>query len=134
MKKINDRMNRFILVFFVLAIGIFLISCNNQNIDLINNEEQKREAFNQILNNPALHSEFMMEMRNNREAMNRTLQDRDFTNNIFNPENIDFMREHNPGMDTMMIDNVRTRIQTDTVFQQEFNRRMEILPGPGSNR
>jgi hypothetical protein len=130
----KDRMRKFVPVLLVLIIGISLISCNNQNVDLVNNEEHKRQAFNQILNNPALHSEFMMEMRNNREAMNRALQDHDFTGSIFNPENIDFMREHNPGMDTMMIDNIRTRIHTDTIFQQEFNRRMEMLPAPGRNR
>ena len=112
---------------FIAALAILAVSCtrNPQEIDLVNNTAHKHQAFMQILNNPQLQDEFFSELQKNKEAINRLMQNHDFTDELFNRDNMNYMWKHNPRIDTAVIDNVTTRILTDTVFKNEFNRRME---------
>ncbi len=121
---------------FIVVMIFFTTGCtrDTQKIDLLNNDAHKRQAFNQILNNPELQNEFFMELLDNKEAMNRMMQDSDLTGKLFNRENMNYMWEQNPGMDTTVIDNVTTRMHTDTVFMNEFQRRMERGTPTGTSR
>lgn len=111
----------------ILAGGIFTVGCGdmNQEIDLVNNEEQREEVFNQILTNRELSNEFLMEMRNSPDAMTWAMENSDFTHSMFGEENMNHMWDSNPGMDTMMINHMNNRMDRDTGFEREFNHRME---------
>ena len=107
---------------FILSAG-----CDQQlqEIDLVNNEAHKHQAFNQILDNPELHQEFMVKLMSNEEAMNRMMRDRKFTSEYFSEKNMNYIWDQNPGIDTTVIDNVTTRMHTDTNFMKKFDSRME---------
>ncbi len=121
-KNLNPA-GMFMLALFV---AFFAISCdNNDNVDLVNNEEQRQEAFNQILNNQKVYNDFMTEMRSNPQAMNWMMENRDFTNEMFRDENLNYMNEHNPGMNNMMMNHMTNRMDSDTAFERQMNTRIE---------
>jgi hypothetical protein len=66
-----------------------------------------------------------MELKNNKESMSRLMNDREFTGELFSRENLKYIWEQNPSMDSAVIDNVTTRMHTDTNFMEEFHRKME---------
>ncbi len=94
-------------------------------IDLVNNEAQKWQAFNQILNNPKLQKELLFELRNDSLAFKNMMQDHDFTRKFLSKENMNYLWDINPGIDTFIIDNVTTRMHTDTNFYNAFEYKME---------
>jgi hypothetical protein len=110
----------------LLLMAIFFAACTNRNnqVDLIRNDAQMEQAFQQILTNTELFEEFMNELGGNPEAINRMIRNRDFASSMFSRENMNYLWEHHPGMDTAVIDNVTTRMLTDTAFHNQFNRRM----------
>lgn len=112
---------------FFAAVFIFSAGCTQQSqeIDLVNNEAHKHQAFNQILDNPELQKEFMVKLMNDEEAMKRMMRDQEFTGEFFRKENMNYIWDQNPGMDTTVIDNVTTRMHTDTNFMKKFDSRME---------
>lgn len=115
------------LSLIVSTIVVFSVGCNqrSQEIDLANNESHKHQAFTQILNDPQLQKEFMGQLMVNEEAKKRMMRDRDFTGELFSSENMNYMWDNNPGMDTTVIDNVTTRMHADTAFMKNFDSRME---------
>ncbi len=114
-------------ILFIAAVVILSAGCNqlSQEVDLVNNEAHKHQAFNQILDNPELQQEFMVKLMNNEEAMNRMMRDRKFTSEFFSEKNMNYIWDQNPGIDTTVIDNVTTRMHTDTNFMKKFDSRME---------
>ncbi len=116
-----------VTILFILLTGLFATRCTNQGnqLDLVNNEEQRQEAFNQILNNQEVYNEFINEMRSNPQSMNWMMENRDFTNEIFSNDNLNYMYEHNPNMNNMMMDHMTNRMDSDTAFQRQMNTRIE---------
>ncbi len=113
-------------IFLLLVTSILLTACTNRSnqVDLIRDEAQKEQAFQQILTHPELFEEFMNELESDPEAITRMIRNKDFASSLFSRENMNYLWEHHPGMDTAVIDNVATRMLTDTAFYNQFNRRM----------
>lgn len=111
-----------------LMAGIVFTGCSNMNnsrIDLSANEQQKEEAFNQILNNQELLNEFMNEMMANNNSMTLMMENGQFMTHMFNPENLDHMRQHNPEMDNQMMDHMMNMMERDTSLARNWNNRMQ---------
>ena len=124
--KTKKKMNFWAFI-LTLMIGILVSSCsdmNNSKIDLSANEQQKEEAFNQILNNQELMNDFMNEMMTQPNSMNWMMENGQFMNHMFNQDNMDYMREHNPEIDNHMMNNMMNMIDRDTSFAREWNNRM----------
>ncbi len=124
--KTKKKMN-FWAFSLALMIGILVSSCsdmNNAKIDLSANEQQKEEAFNQILNNQELMNDFMNEMMTQPTSMNWMMENGQFMNHMFNQDNMDYMREHNPEIDNHMMNNMMNMMNRDTSFAREWNNRM----------
>ena len=124
--KTKKKMNFWAFI-LTLMIGILVSSCsdmNNVKIDLSANEQQKEEAFNQILNNQELMNDFMNEMMTQPNSMNWMMENGQFMNHMFNQDNMDYMREHNPEIDNHMMNNMMNMIDRDTSFAREWNNRM----------
>lgn len=112
---------------FVLSAIVITVSCARQaeEVDLVNNEAHKQQAFHQILTNPGLQQEFMGQLIIDEEALKRVMRDKQFTGVLFSMENLNYIWDQNPGIDTTVIDNVTTRMHTDTNFMKKFDSRME---------
>ena len=124
--KTEKKMN-FWAFSLVLMIGILVSGCsdmNNTNIELSANEQQKEEAFNQILNNQELLNDFMNEMMVQPTSMNWMMENGRFMNHMFNQENMDYMRKHNPEIDNHMMNNMMYMLDRDTSIAKEWNNRM----------
>ena len=121
-KKIN-----FWAFSLALMIGILVSGCsdmNNAKIDLSANEQQKEEAFTQILTNQELLNDFMNEMMAQPTSMNWMMENGRFMNHMFDQENLDYMRKHNPEIDNHMMNNMMYMLDRDTSIAKEWNNRM----------
>lgn len=124
--KTKVKMNFWAFI-LMLMIGITVSSCsdmNNAKIDLSANEQQKEEAFNQILNNQELMNDFMNKMMTQPNSMNWIMENGQFMNHMLNQDNMDYMREHNPEIDNHMMNNMMNMMDRDTSFAREWNNRM----------
>ncbi len=124
--KTKKKMN-FWTFCLALMIGIFVLSCsdmNNTKIDLSANEQQKEEAFSQILNNRELMNDFMNEMMTQPNSMNWMMENGQFMNHMFSQDNVNYMREHNPEIDNHMMNNMMNMMDRDTSLAREWNNRM----------
>lgn len=99
-------------------------SSSNANIDLSNNQQQKEEAFQQIINNEKLFIEFMNQTMDNTRSMHWMMENRQFMNNMFKDENLDYIMEHNTGVDNHMMNNMMNRINRDTTTARRWNNMM----------
>jgi|GEM_PF-2545783 len=97
---------------------------SNTNIDLPNNQQQKEEAFQQIINNEKLFNEFMNQTMDNTSSMHWMMENRQFMNNMFTDENLDYIMEHNTGVDNHMMNNMMNRINRDTTTARKWNNMM----------
>jgi PBP1b-binding outer membrane lipoprotein LpoB len=114
-----------IQIISMMVMGILLFTgCTTKNeskIDLLNNEQQKEEAFNQILNNQEVLNDFMDEMMAQPTSMNWMMESGQFMNHMFNQENLDYMRQHNPEIDNHMMNHMMNRINSDTSASRKWN-------------
>lgn len=109
-----------------LAIAFAGCSGNsNSNIDLSNNQQQKEEAFQQIINNEKLFNEFMNQTMDNTRSMNWMMENRQFMNNMFTDGNLNYIMEHNIGLDIHMMNNMMNRINKDTTTAIKWNNMMK---------
>ncbi len=97
---------------------------SNSNIDLSNNQQQKEEAFQQIINNEKLFDEFMNQTMDNTRSMHWMMGNQQFMNNMFTDENLDYIMEHNAGLDNHMMNNMMNRINRDTTTARKWNNMM----------
>jgi len=124
--KTKKKMN-FWTFSLALMMVILVSSCsdmNNAKINLSANEQQKEEAFNQILNNQELMNDFMNEMMTQPTSMNWMMENGQFMNHMFNQDNMDYMRQHNPEIDNHMMNNMMYMMDRDTSIAREWNNRM----------
>jgi lysine/ornithine N-monooxygenase len=66
----------------------------------------------------------MNEMMTQPTSMNWMMENGRFMNHLFNPENMDYMREHNPEIDKHMMNNMMYMLDRDTSIANEWNNRM----------
>ena len=97
---------------------------SNTNIDLPNNQQQKEEAFQQIINNEKLFNEFMNQTMDNTSSMHWMMENPQFMNNMFKDENLDYIMEHHTGVDNHMMNNIMNRITRDTTTARKWNNMM----------
>ncbi len=122
---LNFKARKFL--FFIVPILLFALGCtrSTEEVDLVNNEVHRQQAYKQILNNPELQQEFMGILIQDKEAMKRMMRDRQFTGELFNRENLNYIWDNNPGIDSAVVDNITTRMHTDTNFMKLIDDRME---------
>lgn len=114
------------IIFLLLILATSSCTDRRTQVDLVNNEFQREQAFQQILTHPQIFEEFINELSANQEAVSVILNDSSFNRFMFTRENLNRLWENNPGMDSAVIDNVTTRMLTDTAFHNQFNRRMGL--------
>lgn len=105
----------------------YVVGCSRsaREVDLVNNESHRQQAYHQIITNPELQQELMNMLIEDEEAMRLLMRDSQFTGEFFKKENMNYIWDQNPGIDTAVIDNVTTRMHTDTNFMKAFDTRME---------
>lgn len=115
------------VLFLTISIILLTWACTrpSEGIDLVHNEAQKHQAFNQILDNPELQQEFIFMLLKNEEAWKRIMRDSQFTGEFFKMENMNYIWDNNPGIDSAVVDNITTRMHTDTNFMKLIDDRME---------
>lgn len=120
----NLKNGAFIL--FVLA-AFIIAGCDNEpeEIDLEKNTELRDEVFSQILNNEEVFNAFVDQMRQNTTAMGWTMNNHEFTRQMFRKENMKKIQKHHPEMDNQMMEHMINRMEEDTAVANEMNRRMQ---------
>lgn len=157
-------MKKQILTLTSLLSGLLLISlffaCDDRErgIDLQENEENREEVYQQILNDEELFSEFMNEMRESRRSMEWMASDRPMMRNMYgrqqvqsmmknHPEMMDSVMQEmmtmhwdttrmhrNPQMRQRMMQNMMRMMEQDTAMYREMQERMqENRTGMGRN-
>jgi len=108
-----------VLPFIVLSLAAIVISSFSgkvqpgiQEVDLLRNEQQREQAFNQILNEEKLFSEFMNRMADHPEGMKmmrenrmQIMQERPEMREEMREDMLQMMQEH-PPMRGMMMENM----------------------------
>ncbi len=119
MKQIQ-KINILILLLF-LAFSLF--SCAeyyNNEMDLSANEEQREEAFEQILNNEEVFNAFINRMMEETESMHWMMENQNMMNSMFNEDNLDYIMSHNENMHQHMMQNMGDVIYNDTSRMREW--------------
>lgn len=96
---------------------VVLYSCNTANTGSINLKEdtvQRKEVFDQILNNRELTSEFMNQMMQNAQTMNWMMEDEAFMQHMFNEDNMNYMMQHNGHFNSDSMFNMMKRYHNDS--------------------
>ncbi len=135
--SIFSRLGMILCTVFMTA----FVSCEEQEqeIDLAENEMQKQEVFEQIINDEELFVEFMAEVRDNHQMM-RNMYTREQVEAMMmaDPEIIDVvltdiyavmeqdtMLMQNPERRKRMMKNMTVMMQRDTAMYREMQRRMQ---------
>ncbi len=128
------------MILCMLFVAAF-VSCDDEEeeIDLTENEMQKQEVFNQILNDEELFTEFMTRVRDN-EQMLRNMYTREQVEAMMmaDPEVIDVVLTdihsimiedttllRNPERRERMMQNMTTMMERDTAMYREMQQRMQ---------
>jgi len=119
MKHIQ-KINIFILSVFLV---LFMFSCAenyNSEIDLSENEEQREQAFEQILNNEEVFNAFMDRMMEETESMHWMMENQNMMNTMFREDNLDYIMSHNENMHQHMMQNMGDVIYSDTSRMRQW--------------
>ena len=106
----------------------FMAGCDNMNegqINLSANEQLKEEVFEQILNDRELTNEFMNEMMNHPTSMHWMMENGQFMNSMFSKDNLDYIMQHNEGMDQHMMQNMGNVIIRDSSIRRQWDNMMQ---------
>lgn len=98
---------------------------NNTEIDLVNNEEQKEQAFNQIINNEELLNEFMIRMMDESQSLHWMMENQEFMNHMFMNDNLDYIMDHNEGMGNHIMQNMIDIFNRDSSMYEQWNNMMD---------
>lgn len=101
----------------------FFFSCAenyNKELDLSANEEQREEAFEQILNNEEVFNSFMNRMMEETESMHWMMENQNMMNTMFMDDNLDYIMSHNENMYQHMMQNMGDVIYSDTSRMREW--------------
>lgn len=115
-----------------LFTGLLLITffaCNNpdDDIDLKNNEEAKEKAFEQILNDEELFTEFTGRMRENRQAMEWMRENRPMMRGFYERGQMREMMRQNPEMRQQMMENMMEMMENDTTMRPYPQMRRQMM-------
>ncbi|WP_324720998.1 hypothetical protein [Salinimicrobium sp. HB62] len=136
----NSKLTGLLMILCMLFVAAF-VSCDDEEeeIDLTENEMQKQEVFNQILNDEELFTEFMTRVRDN-EQMLRNMYTREQVEAMMmaDPEVIDVVLTdihsimiedttllRNPERRERMMQNMTTMMERDTAMYREMQQRMQ---------
>ena len=64
-------------------------------------------------------------MRSGKILPQWTTSNPEYARELFEEDHMNRMRQNNPDMDTMMMENMMNRMEQDTAYGREFMRRME---------
>ncbi|HYW95100.1 MAG TPA: hypothetical protein VE870_05905 [Bacteroidales bacterium] len=115
---------------FIFSFILFTGGCSykndaSSNINLIQNQAQKEEAYNQILQNENLFNDFMQQMAGRPRSMEWMMQDPSVMNRMFTTENFSYMMNHNPELHQQMMTNMMYMFQNDSSYYQQWNSMMQ---------
>jgi hypothetical protein len=111
----------------IVLMGI-IAGCTNVNEEQINlsaNEQQKEEVFEQILNDRELTNEFMNEIMNDPSSMHWMMENGQFMNAMFSEDNLDYIMQHNEGMNQHMMQNMGNIINRDSSYRRQWDSMMQ---------
>lgn len=105
----------------VLIFGMMVISCTNTGnspgqIDLAENEQQKEEAFRQILNDRELFNDFMDEMMQSQQSLGWMMDHRGMMEHIYSEDQIRYMMDRHRGMRDHLMQNMFGVMDEDSSF------------------
>lgn len=125
--KIQKRFT-ILLTVAIILISAVVTSCSDSRsskINLANNKQQKEEVFDQIMNNEQVFNDFMYHMMEDTESMHRMMENQQFMNHMFKEENLNYIMEHNEGMDRHMIEGMRNMMNRNPSMNREWNNMMD---------
>ena|SRR6056297_871780 len=111
----------------ILTIAAGITSCSDSGsskINLADNEQQKEEVFDQIMNNEQVFNDFMNRMMEDTESMHRMMGNQQFMNHMFTDENLNYIMEHNEGMDRHMMEGMRNMMNRNPSMNREWDNMM----------
>jgi len=94
-------------------------SCNNQEdatINLRENEDQKEEVFDQILNDDVLFNDFINSMMLEDNTMQWMMEDGEFMHHMFSGDRIDYMMQHNRWFNSDSMRNIMQEYYNDSTM------------------
>ncbi|WP_029034572.1 hypothetical protein [Salinimicrobium terrae] len=138
MKNLNSS---HLVAILCLIISPIFVSCEEQEreVNLLDNEEQREEVYQQILADEELFNEFLDEMRDNRQMMrNIYTREQVEATMMADPEVIDSvlvglyavidqdsMLLRDPARREQMMQNIMNMVERDTAMYGEMRERME---------
>lgn len=114
-----NKLNLNLTVILGMMFSIIFISCEEQEreINLSDNEEQRQEVYQQILNDKELFNEFLTEMRENKPMMR----------NMYTRAHVESMMMNHPEvMDSVMV-GVYAYMERDTMMLRNPQRRERMM-------
>ncbi len=111
----------------LLMMALFTSCENDRSVNLAENEEQREEVYQQILNDQELFNEFMAEMRENRGSMDMMRQNRPMMRNMYGRQQMQNMMKNNPEMMDSMRMNMMTMIEQDTTMELTEAKRQRMV-------
>src|SRR6056297_1338315 len=116
-----------LLTLAIILITVGFISCSgsgSSKINLAEDKQQKEEVFDQIMNNEQVFNDFMNRMMEDAESMNRMMGNQQFMNHMFTDENLNYIMEHNEGMDRHMMEGMRNMMNRNPSMNREWDNMM----------
>ena len=124
--KTHKRLTIMLTVAVVLITAGFT-SCSDSGsskINLAENKQQKGDVFDQIMNNEQVFDDFMNRMMEDTESMHRMMENQQFMNHMFRDENLNYIMEHNEGMDQHMMEGMRRMMNQNPSMNREWDNMM----------
>lgn len=127
MKRINLILLSILtgLVFSILIIGCANTQDSSDNINLMKNDQVKKQAFQQILNNRQLFIDFMNEMMQNHQSMQWMMGNSQMMHQMFGESNLHYMMQQNSNMRNYMMQNMMSIARNDSSFARQWNQMMQ---------
>jgi hypothetical protein len=124
--KTRTTFNIFLASIFLIVAGWFT-ACSNlevDEIDLAANEREKDVAFDQILHNDTLFNELLIRIKNDPESLHWMLENQVFMEDIFSEKHLEYIVEHNEGMDRYMMQHMSAMLEDNPSLMEHWNQMM----------
>lgn len=93
-------------------------------IDLANNPQEKDVVFDQILHNETLLNEFLIRIKNDPESLHWMLENQVFMEDIFSEKHMEYIVEHNEGMDRYMVQHMSAVLEDHPSMMEHWDQMM----------
>jgi len=116
-----------VLSAFLILAGWFTTCSDIQvdEIDLANNAQEKDVVFDQILHNDILFKEFLLRIKNEPESLHWMLENQVFMEDIFSEKHLEYIVEHNEGMDRYMMQHMIRVLEGNPSMMGQWNEMMQ---------